>query len=164
MKQLIIIVLVVLGISASQAQQLPATTLLQDLQYIWNPGFVSPTGKTEVSAFYRKKWVGFEDAPNTAFVGIQHTLKNQNLSGSLGILSDRASSISNFGIQMSLSYKLRHFLKQNDHLSVGIQGFFYQFKFDPRDVVFGVPDPIPQQMRVTAFNPCLLYTSPSPRD
>jgi len=155
MKHIIITILGVLGFQCAVAQQLPATTFLQDLQYIWNPGFISPTEEVEISAYYRKEWIGFQNAPNTAFLGVQYPIANQNISLSGGILSDNTGPVSKLGLQLSTAYKLRHFFSEDDHLSVGIQGFFYQYKFDPIELDFTSPGEPLAQMKSTTFTPSL---------
>ncbi len=153
MKRLSIIIIALAGVFSLRAQQLPVATFFQDLQYVWNPGFVAFNERADVGAFYKKQWVGFENAPNTAFVGLQYPFTDLNMSASIGILADNAGSLTQQGIHLSYNYKLRQFFKEDDFLSVGIQGFFHQFKLDPTDEVILVPDPSIQMMSQTAFTP-----------
>ena len=141
-------------------QQLPETTPIQDIQHVWNPAFLAPGTEMEISGFYRKKWVGFDNAPNTAFVTIQYPFVDQNMSAGASIISDNTGPVSRLGLQLSYAYKLKEIFKRDDQISLGIQGYFYQYKFDPSDEVVSSPD----DALLRDNTSCLLYTSPSPRD
>mgnify|MGYP000267868747 CR=1 FL=1 len=136
------------------AQQLPETTPVQDIHHVWNPAFLTSTTEMEISAFYRKKWVGFDNAPNTAFITAQYPFVDMNMSAGASIISDRTGPVSKLGLQLSYAYKLKEIFKRDDVVSLGLQGYFYQYKFDPsKEVAFSVDDPLLQAGSQTAFNP-----------
>jgi len=136
------------------AQQLPETTPIQDIHHVWNPAFLTSTTEMEISAFYRKKWVGFDNAPNTAFITAQYPFVDMNMSAGASIISDRTGPVSKLGLQLSYAYKLKEIFKRDDVVSLGLQGYFYQYKFDPsKEVAFSIDDPLLQTGSQTAFNP-----------
>lgn len=138
----------------AKAQQLPYTSVLQELHHIYNPAFVAPGTDLEFTGFFRKKWVGFNNAPSTAFVSIQYPFVDMNMSAGAAIVSDQTGPISKFGLELSYNYKLRELFKDDDHLALGIQTFLYQYKFDPTSLkAFQEMDPLLMQMSSTAFNP-----------
>lgn len=140
--------------SICYGQQLPETSVIQDVQHIWNPAFLASGEQAEISAYYRKKWVGFDNAPNTAFVTIQYPFEDLNMSAGASIISDRTGPVTKLGLQLSYAYHLNQIFKKDDQFTVGIQGFFHQFRFDPTKEVASTPgDPLLAGGNQTKFNP-----------
>ena len=72
MKQILYIVIIVLGILTSlQAQQRPSWSSFYENGLIWNPALTAKWNRWEVSATHRKEWVGFDDAPAYSTVTFQ---------------------------------------------------------------------------------------------
>lgn len=157
MKKLIYALLLFAMAFNLEAQQLPYTSALQDLQHIWNPAFTAPSNNLEFTGFYRKQWIGLENAPNTAVATVQYPFQDMNMSAGGAIVSDRSGPISKLGLQASYAYKLKELLNDNDQLSLGINGFFYQYRFDPSKEVILQPDDevILNMMTQTKFSPSL---------
>lgn len=138
------------------AQQLPFTTPIQDMHHFWNPAFTAPGTDLIYSGFFRKQWVGFDNAPNTAFASIQYPFVDMNMSAGAAIVSDKTGPVSKLGLQLNYAYKLRELLKDDDHLSLGVSGYFYQYRFDPtNEVANQTIDPLLQGQTQTKFNPSL---------
>ena len=137
-------------------QQLPYTSVLQETQHIFNPAFVAPGTDMIMTGFYRKQWVGFENAPNTAFASIQYPFVDMNMSAGAAIISDKTGPVSRLGLELSYNYKLRELFRDDDFLSLGIQSFLYQYRLDPTQERPGQEgDFLLDQTSSTAFNPSL---------
>jgi len=156
MRNIIYIIIGLLSSVAAIGQQLPETTPIQDIHHVWNPAFLAPGTDMEVSAFYRKKWVGFDNAPNTAFVTVQYPFVDQNMSAGGSIISDKAGPVSKLGLQLSYAYKLKEIFKNDDQFTLGLQGYFYQYKFNPNGEISTSPDdPLLANSSQSKFNPSM---------
>ncbi|MBT8191097.1 MAG: PorP/SprF family type IX secretion system membrane protein [Saprospiraceae bacterium] len=139
-----------------QAQQLPYTSPLQEMHHIWNPAFTAPGTLMEASAFYRKQWFGFDNAPNTAFASIQYPFVDMNMSAGGAIISDKTGPVSKFGIELNYAYKLREIFSDEDQISLGINGYMFQYSFNPGGEKFNDPDdPLFGTASQSGFNPSL---------
>jgi type IX secretion system PorP/SprF family membrane protein len=91
MKRIIIIlVLLIVGIFDSHAQQLPQFT-----QYMYNTISINPAyaGSREVMSIVllgRNQWVGFDGGPQTATLSINSPLRNEKIGLGLSIINDKA--------------------------------------------------------------------------
>ena len=142
-KIFIIIALFIFVCIKGDAQQLPYTSPIQNVHHLWNPAFTAPGVNAEVSGFFRKQWVGFDNSPSTAFVSMQYPFVDMNMSAAAAIISDVTGPVSKLGIQLNYAYKLRELLKDDDHLAIGINGYFYQYRFDPsKEVYSDLSDPL----------------------
>ncbi len=137
-------------------QQIPHTTPLQELQHLWNPAFTAPGTNLEATGYFRKQWVGFDNAPSTAFASLQYPFVDMNMSTGAIIISDKTGPVSKLGLQLNYSYKLREIFKDDDHLAFGINGYFYQYRFNPKDeLVNQQNDPLLNGSTQSKFNPSL---------
>ena len=135
-------------------QQIPLTSPLQELQHVWNPAFTAPGTNLEATGYFRKQWVGFDNAPSTALVSIQYPFVDMNMSAGAVIISDKTGPVSKLGLQLNYAYKLREIFKDDDHLAIGINGYFYQYRFNPEnELVNQQGDPLLNGMTQTKFNP-----------
>lgn len=125
-----------------KAQQMGYTSPLQELQHIWNPAFTAYSTNLEFTGFYRKQWIGFNNAPNTAAATIQYPFVDMNMSAGVAIISDKTGPISKLGLQLSYAYKLKELFSRDDQLSLGINGFFHQYRFDPSEEILNQPDDV----------------------
>jgi len=154
MKNLFITAALLIGSLPIVAQQIPMTSPLQELQHIWNPAFTAPSTNLEVTGFYRKQWVGFDNAPNTALVSLQYPFLDLNMSGGLLIMRDQTGPVSKMGLQLNYSYMLKEVFKDDDHLALGLNGYFYQYRFNPNgEVINEMDDPLLNGATQTKFNP-----------
>ncbi|MBT8231775.1 MAG: PorP/SprF family type IX secretion system membrane protein [Saprospiraceae bacterium] len=154
MKKLLYIFVLIGFVSVLKAQQLPFTTPTQDLAHFWNPAFTAPGTDMMYTGFFRKQWVGFDNAPNTAFVSLQYPFVDMNMSAGAAIVSDKTGPVSKLGLQLNYAYKLKEVLKDDDHLALGVSGYFYQYRFNPNgELVNQSGDPLFGMQTESKFNP-----------
>ncbi len=142
MKKITYTLLGILFAVGLNAQQLTQTTPIQDLQHIWNPAFTAPGTKMDVSAYYRRQWLGFNGAPSTAAASIQYPFVDMNMSAGAIIIADRTGPVSKTGLQVNYAYKLKELLNRDDQLSFGINGYFHQYGFDADGVTIRDKDDV----------------------
>jgi len=156
MKNLLYILLFIGCFVNVNAQQLPFTSPIQDMQHFWNPAYTAPTTDLIYTGFFRKQWVGFDNAPNTAFASIQYPFVDMNMSAGFALVSDKTGPVSRLGVQLNYAYKLREIFKDDDHLSLGVSGYFYQYRFDPtNELANQANDPLLAGQTQSKFNPSL---------
>jgi type IX secretion system PorP/SprF family membrane protein len=94
------------------------------LQYMFNgflinPAYAGSHEALDVSANYRKQWMGFNGAPQTAAMAAHSPLKNKANNLGMLVVNDQ------FGVfihqKFALAYAYRFRIK-NSFLSLGIQG------------------------------------------
>lgn len=137
-----------------EAQQITQTSPFQELQHIWNPAFTAPDASIDYSLYYRKQWVGFEGAPNTAVASVEIPFSGLNMSAGGVLISDWTGQINKTGVQLNYAYKIKELLNRDDQLSIALNGFFYQFRFDATTVETTTPDdPIVSVNRQSKFIP-----------
>jgi len=136
------------------AQQMTHTTPIQELHHIWNPAFTAVGTKMDGSIYYRRQWLGFEGAPNTAVGSIQYPFVDMNMSAGAQIINDKTGPVSKTGIQLNYAYKLKELLNRDDQLSIGINGYFHQYAFNTDMVTIrDIDDVILTSGRQTKFVP-----------
>ena len=136
------------------AQQLPYTSPIQELSYLWNPGFTAQGTDLEYTAFYRKQWFGFDNAPNTAVASVQYPFIDLNMSVGGSIISDKTGPVSKTGVQLNYAYKLREIFSEDDQLSLGINAYLFQYSFSEKDQQIIHPDdPLLAGSTQSKFNP-----------
>jgi len=157
MKKLLFTLLLFVCALNIKAQQLPHTSGLQDMQHVWNPAFTAPGTYMDFTGFYRKQWIGVDNSPNTALASVQYPFLKMNMSAGGSIISDRSGPISKLGLQLSYAYKLKELLNDGDQLSLGVNGFFYQYRFDPSKEIISQPDDevIINMMTQSKFSPSI---------
>jgi len=134
MKNLLYTLLFVIFGCVVYGQQLTHTTPLQQLNHIWNPAFTAPNTNLDASIYYRRQWLGFKDAPQTAIASVMYPFVDMNMSAGGQIIVDQTGPISKTGVQLNYAYKLRELLNDDDQLSFGINGYFHQFTFNQTDL------------------------------
>ena len=154
MKNLLYIFLLICISVGLKAQQLPFASPLGSLQHIWNPAFTAPGTDMELTGFYRKQWIGFNNAPNTFFASLEYPFVDMNMSAGAAIIMDKTGPVSKLGLQLNYAYKLKEVFGDDDQISLGINGFFYQYRFDPSNELINHPDdPLVLGMDQTKFSP-----------
>lgn len=122
LKTLLVTMLVsMLTISASQAQQYPVFSQYYYNELVLNPAYAGSHVQLSLTSMYRNQWVNFPGAPRTiSFSG--HTALYKNKMG-VGLLvnNDEIGSYKNQNVYGYYSYKL-HFMKST--LSMGLQAGF----------------------------------------
>ena len=106
------------------------------------------------SAFYRKQWFGFNNAPNTALASIQYPFVDLNMSAGASIISDKTGPVSKIGVQLNYAYKLKGVLTRDDQFSIGITSYLFQYSFNAADEKFNDEgDVILSGTSQSGFNP-----------
>jgi len=127
------ITLIIAGIFLSlsvSAQQIAHSSPFQELQHIWNPAFTAPGESMDMSVYYRRQWLGFDGAPNTAVASIQYPFVDMNMSAGGMIIADRTGQVAKTGLQLNYAYKIKELLNRDDQLVIGIDGYFHQYQFN----------------------------------
>ena len=136
-------------------------------QYIFNPYIVNPAyagshEALEVSSSFRKQWFGVEGSPFSQVISAHSPLANKKVGLGLAIAHDKIGVHNN--IQMTTSYAYKIKIDRNKHLSIGLQGGFYQSMSNYDEVIASLQnnsDPvfnenIPQNLNAT-FGSGLFY-------
>lgn len=155
MKRLsIILTICILASLKLEAQQLPYTSPIQELSHLWNPGFTAVGTNLEYTAFYRKQWFGFDNAPNTAVGSVQYPFVDMNMSAGASIISDKTGPVSKTGLQLNYAYKLKEIFSRDDQLSLGINAYLFQYSLSDKDqLLLDSDDPLLNGMTQSKFNP-----------
>ena len=103
-------------------------TSSNQLQYLINPSVLSPAlfdPDLHFSGFitYRSEWTGFQGKPTVALLDISGTLKNKMYLGG-EIRYQSASVFRSFFLALKYAYRIR--ILDDQYLTLGINGVFYQ--------------------------------------
>jgi type IX secretion system PorP/SprF family membrane protein len=134
-----IIVLFILGFTASHAQTDPLYA-----QYLMNPLLINPaysglTNNLNAMATYRKQWAGFDGSPSTFNATGHVSLRDDKMGVGLIVLKDQIGSNSNTEVHATYAYKLD---LQEKYLRFGLQAGFVNFRSDNGDLnIYHPEDP-----------------------
>jgi type IX secretion system PorP/SprF family membrane protein len=138
-KSLPIIVLLILGFTASLAQTDPLYA-----QYLMNPLLINPaysglTNNLNAMATYRKQWAGFDGSPSTFNATGHVSLRDNKMGLGLIVLKDEIGSNSNTEVHAAYAYKLD---LQEKYLRFGLQAGLVNFRSDNGDLnIYHPEDP-----------------------
>jgi type IX secretion system PorP/SprF family membrane protein len=143
MKRFIAIISVlVLGVSATRAQQI-ATSSLYDMQGVFhNPSVAGVNKYGSIGATYRSMWSGIDGSPKTTTVFGSAYLPSVKLGLGGYLYNDVTGPTRRTGLQMAYAY---HVPLQNDaSFSLGIEGRFQQYSIDKGKLgeSLGANDPV----------------------
>lgn len=153
----LLVFLLVSGLQAIDAQQVPLYSQYMMNGFLLNPAVAGSEGYTAINLTAREQWLGLKNAPKTqAISGQTRLLKNSYISkgasvkrrqrmgsrsGKVGLggyaFNDRNGAINRTGIQLSYAYHLR---MRRSQLSFGLSALAYQFFVDDRSIVFEEQD------------------------
>jgi len=105
MKKAIIIILLILTVQSSLAQQKPVYSnyLLND--YFYNPAIAGSKSYHMANAGVRKQWSGFEGAPTTMHLNYYGSYKNQMKHGyGISLVSDKTGLMQQTGVFLNYAY------------------------------------------------------------
>jgi len=93
-------------------------------QFMYNPSSINPgyTGSrlgTTIFMQAREQWVGFEGAPSTSNLNIQHYRERSNLGLGLDVYTDAVGPFNEKSISLNTSYHLQ--LSNDQYLGLGLQ-------------------------------------------
>jgi len=143
MKRFIAILSVLmLGVSATRAQQI-ATSSLYDMQGVFhNPSVAGVNKYGSIGATYRSMWSGIDGSPKTTTVFGSAYLPSVKLGLGGYLYNDVTGPTRRTGLQMAYAY---HVPLQNDaSFSLGIEGRFQQYSIDKGKLSesLGANDPV----------------------
>ena len=91
MKRIIIIlVMVVLGLEYSNAQQLPQFTQYMYNTISVNPAYAGSRDALSIVGLNRNQWAGFDGGPQTQTLSIHSPLRNEKIGLGLSLLNDKS--------------------------------------------------------------------------
>ena len=152
-----IICLVIIAQDDLLGQQLPVYSQYMMNKFLINPAVAGSEGYTAFNITTRKQWMGIKDAPLTfaasaqtrilpnSFILRKNSVRRDAIAssrdGRVGvggyIFDDRHGLVGRSGIQLTYAYHIR--LEQNQ-LSFGLSGTFWQFRIDRENARLQDPD------------------------
>ena len=99
------------------AQNTPVFNQFYANPFQFNPAFIANNGYTEANLFYRKQWIGIENAPTTAAINFQAPV-GRNVSLGFTSYSDKAILLSTTSVLGTFGYRAR--FGQNHHINFGL--------------------------------------------
>ncbi len=117
-----ILLLFLMASSSIFAQQLPAADLYFNNLFFVNPATAGDAGCPRFAVLNRRQWVNIESAPMTSFFALDMPVKGK-LGVGMNLVFDQTSFLRNVKGSISARYKLK--LRNNQHLSVGINTAIY---------------------------------------
>jgi type IX secretion system PorP/SprF family membrane protein len=122
--------------SHSFAQQYPHSSNYYSNPFFYNPASIAESGKNEVNLFYRKQWVGFNDAPTTQGFNLQLPLP-KNLFIGIHFIHDRSvllkSSTFEAGIGYMVQFDAKNSIKFGITTGLGTNNFEFDMVEDYTD-------------------------------
>lgn len=152
------------------AQQVPLFSQYMMNGFLLNPAVAGSEGYTAVNLISRQQWLGLKNAPSTHALSAQTRImkdtyisrsasvkRRQRLSSRSGkvglggyIFTDRNGPVLRNGLQLSYAYHIR---MQQQQLSFGLSGIFYQFSLDKDKIRFEEEDLFFEHANKTIFIP-----------
>jgi len=114
-------------------------------QYIANPVTINPAiagtrMTTNLTAVFRKQWLGMEGAPTTATISYQTALNKNKVGIGANLVHDRIGPVIQTGLYLDYAYHLTVDQEKNRKLSLGLMGGFNYYTFDLLSLRSDVPD------------------------
>ena len=157
---LFVFAMLLLVVTAVQAQQLPQRSPFVNTNFIWNPAMTAFEDYWEVGLSHRQEWVGFEDAPQTTAIYGQYPFMKQKTSLGGYFLLDQITPIKNNILALTYAYKIggpkRRLRNGRNHqqLSIGLMASMSHIFVDGADiVVIDEDDPLRPVGEVNEFIP-----------
>lgn len=122
-----------LGCCAARAQYDVLFSHYWDMETTFNPGAVGKQAKLNINGAYAMSMVGFEDSPNTFYVGGDLPFFALNSYHGVGgsLMSDQLGAFTHQNIAVQYAHKRKLF---GGTISVGVQVGFLSEKFDGSDI------------------------------
>ncbi|MBX2971069.1 MAG: PorP/SprF family type IX secretion system membrane protein [Cyclobacteriaceae bacterium] len=93
----------------------------------FNPSYAAGNGYTEANLFYRKQWMGIENAPEAAALNFQAPV-GRNVSLGLSVISNKTILLNTYGAMATFAYRVR--LSYQHHLNFGLSAGLGLNNFD----------------------------------
>ncbi len=99
------------------AQQYPYTSNFYSNPFFYNPAIIAEDERNEINIFFRKQWLGFNDAPTTQGFNIQLPLP-KNVYLGVNFIHDRSVLLKSSSFEVGIGYKVQ--FDENNLLKFGI--------------------------------------------
>ena len=152
-KRIILVVFIILANFRTGFAQFDLTLV----DYLNNPAIHNPayTGVTDsyfFKATYSSQWVGFDGAPNTQTIDLQHHFDNEKNALGVSILNDEFGAVRNTNIEINYAFHTR--ISNTSNLALGIKAGLNNLAvdytlldiYDPTEYIYqdsGITEPIP---------------------
>jgi type IX secretion system PorP/SprF family membrane protein len=110
--------------SQAKAQQDPRYSMYMFNAMSFNPAYAGSLDEVAATMLYRKQWLNFPGAPQTASFNMHAPIKNENMGLGLSFLNDKAGAISQNYLNLAYSYHLKF---KTSRLSFGLQAVVQNF-------------------------------------
>lgn len=118
------LVLMLAGVTVTQAQQEPQYSQFMFNKLPLNAGYTGARDVMSIRALYRNQWTGLDGAPQTATLSFHSPLRNEDLALGFNITHDRIGTLHQ--TQVSATYAYRIPLNNGIKVSMGVNaGFMY---------------------------------------
>jgi type IX secretion system PorP/SprF family membrane protein len=103
-----ILLLAVLGIFCETlyTQQMPAISLFDQNQTVYNPGAIGNQEVLTANFLYRKQWAGFEGSPSTQYFCAHAPLKNPHVAIGILLEHDAIGATNYTGVYFNYAYRI----------------------------------------------------------
>ncbi len=123
---IIVIVIMVLGLEYSNAQQLPQFTQYMYNTIAVNPAYAGSRDALSIVGLNRNQWAGFDGGPQTQTLSIHSPLRNEQIGLGLSLINDK-SGYENFTyVYADFSYTLM--VNDEVDISFGLKGGMTYYK------------------------------------
>lgn len=120
--------LLMLSLTAVQAQQDAMFTQYMFNTIAINPAYAGNQGFTTITALYRNQWVRIPGAPDTQTISFDTPVQGKNIGLGFSIINDKIGVTKTTGINAYYSYQIS--FSDNSMLSFGLQGGVSNYKGD----------------------------------
>lgn len=123
---IIVIVIMVLGLEYSNAQQLPQFTQYMYNTIAINPAYAGSRDALSIVGLNRNQWAGFDGGPQTQTLSVHSPLRNEKVGLGLSLINDK-SGYENFTyVYADFSYTLQ--ASDDVNISFGLKGGMTYYK------------------------------------
>lgn len=129
---ILFILLGIVAISSSYAQQLPLYSQYYFNDYAVNPAIGGTKSYVDARSNHRYQWQGIDDAPRTYTLSIHGPLKNDYAGIGAFLYTDHVGPTRRTGAQFSYTYKLK--VSQKIKLGLALSGGILEWKLDAHKI------------------------------
>jgi len=124
----------------ARAQQDPMYTQYMNNLLIINPGYAGTQAMGNFMVVARNQWVAFKGAPQTRTFSFNTPVKDLNMGLGFSILTDEIGPLSQTGIYLDYSYRIK--LNEKYRMSLGLKAGFSFYRAALSELETVNPDPI----------------------
>lgn len=123
-----LILIFFVGLSSTQAQQLPQFTQYMYNTVSINPAYAGSRDALSLTALHRSQWAGIEGAPRTQTFSIHSPLRNEKVGLGLSVINDKTGYENYTYLYGDFSYTVN--MSEDVTLAFGIKGGFSYYNLD----------------------------------